>query len=403
MSNHVQKPPFNNDKPANNANLYSSSYLNSITWLEWNNIMAKELNDAGFRRSIWNSSKGCYESVLFATSADNPYSFILGEVSKYEEVEYLKYRNLLNNGRCPSCGNPIIGNPCRYTSGNDKRINYHICLSCAKGHGTIDFNPTEQNKTYSPNNINFSQKDNNSNKEIVPPTVITKTNSIKKWALRLVLFCLITVILCVVSSLIERSLNKVDETIPHRYEVNNAFELKIPNNWYFDPTSCSHYQENTANKDSIKLTANFEDGQLIFVPIGHNITDKLSAAIYVEYRKFDSNLQHLAHYNKQYESANFLKKIMEESLKKNIEMNGFIIDRESIKYCYVRLGENIGFGYYCNIINNENIQTFRYSSHVFWNYDELISITTTYDLNESNKWEKDCKNILNSFNWKHPK
>lgn len=385
---------------------YTSSYLNSITWQEWNNIMAKELNKAGFRHNKWNSLKGCYEMEEFVASADNPQSFILGEVSKFEEVEYLKSRKLMNNGRCPKCGNPIIGNPCLYTYGKDDRINYHICLSCAKSHGTVEINPKEQIKTKSPNIINnpLSNYDsNNTNKNNIPTTLaISKTKGIKKWVLWFVLLCFITVIICIIASNITINSN-LDDNKPtaHFYEVNNAFNIRLPNNWDFDQLSCPYEEVNIDNNDTIKINAQFDKGQLIFVPKGDNITDSLSAAIYVEYRKVDTKLIDLAHHNQKHQSAKQLMKYVEKSLKDYAESTGII--KDDVKYNYVNLSENKGFAYSCDLIDYNNMQTFKYSNYTFWNYDELITITVIYDNIDSEKWEKECSSIVNFFKWVNPK
>lgn len=400
MSYIEQPTTSRNDKSIEATKKYTSSYLNSITWLEWNNIMAKELNDAGFKRSRWDSSKGCYESVHFVTSSENPHSFILGEVSKYEEIEYLKNKQLLNNGRCPKCGNPIIGNPCRFTSGNDNRINYHICQSCAKNHGTIDFNLSESIKTDSQNFVVTQSKKNDFDN--TKPSLPNRANKAKKWVLLFVLSCLVIGILCIIASLLKKhSIPTNNEPTTLTYIFNEAFELKMRSDWDFDKMSCPHYIMSSKDNDTIKYNADFKKGQLILVPKGHNIIDTLSAAIYIEYRKVDTKTIDLAHHYQQHQNANQLKRYVEKSLKENVESNGTV--RNGVKYNYVNLNGNKGFSYSCNLIDKDNLQTFNYSNYTFWNYDELITITVIYDNIDSEKWEKQCSYIVNNFNWVNPK
>ena len=400
MPNNEQLPLSSNDKPKVNVNNYSSSYINSISWLEWNNIMAKELNDGGFKRSRWDSSKGSYERVQFVTCAENPQSFILGEVSKYEEIEFLKNKKLLNNGRCPKCGNPIIGNPCRFTSGKDNRINYHICQSCAKNHGTIDFNLSEPIKTDTLNLLDTKSKKNDFDN--TKPPLPNRANKTKKWILLFVLSCLVIGILCIIVSLLKMHSNpNINKPTTQTSIFNDAFELKLRSDWDFDKMSCPHYMMSTKDDDTIKYNADFNKGELILVPTGHNIIDTLSAAIYVKYQKVDTKLIDLAHHNQHHQNTKQLKKYVEKALKDNVESKGIV--KDGIKYNYVKLKENNGFKYHCDLIDIDNMQTVSYTSYTFWNYNEIVTITVTYDNIDSEKWEKQCASIVNYFNWVNPK
>lgn len=110
---------------------YTSEQINSMSWLEWCETMAEELNSAGFKARGYNTTLGRWQDNYEPYRvADEPKLFILGTVDGSEEIDYLKSIGLLNNGRCPMCGNPINGKPGRFTSGYDHSMHFQICQNC---------------------------------------------------------------------------------------------------------------------------------------------------------------------------------------------------------------------------------------------------------------------------------
>ncbi len=102
---------------------YNSSQIYSISWIEWNTLMAKELNETVYKQKERDSAGQIkfkpyktYDKKSPFIELNEPKTFILGMVCGVDEVNYLKSLGLLNNGRCPRCGEPIIGNPGRFTS-----------------------------------------------------------------------------------------------------------------------------------------------------------------------------------------------------------------------------------------------------------------------------------------------
>ena len=85
---------------------YSSEQVRRMSWAEWNDTMAKELNEAGFRARGYNPDLGRWEDnrELYTADPTEPKIFILGTVDGATEFEHLKSVGLLNNGRCPMCG-----------------------------------------------------------------------------------------------------------------------------------------------------------------------------------------------------------------------------------------------------------------------------------------------------------
>lgn len=124
---------------------YTSEYINSISWHEWNKIMANELNEAGFRTSaIEEIKRNVYKRVddaLYAALEESPDLFILGAVYKSPELDYLKRLGLLNNGRCPMCGEKMFCSPGRFSLDNNPAVNFEICQSCVKKGKKNSINP----------------------------------------------------------------------------------------------------------------------------------------------------------------------------------------------------------------------------------------------------------------------
>lgn len=122
---------------------YSSEQVRRMSWAEWNDTMAKELNEAGFRARGYNPDLGRWEDnrELYTADPTEPKIFILGTVDGATEFEHLKSVGLLNNGRCPMCGEAIFGNPGRFTSGYDSNAHFQICQSCVNKGRRTSLNP----------------------------------------------------------------------------------------------------------------------------------------------------------------------------------------------------------------------------------------------------------------------
>lgn len=116
---------------------YTKDDVLKMTWHEWNATMAKELNDAGFLGYGFNPQTNRLEKnqAPYRACPDSPSSFINGAVDTAPEIDYLKNIGLLNNGRCPMCGEPIYGSPGRFTSGFDYNIHFQICQECVNSKG----------------------------------------------------------------------------------------------------------------------------------------------------------------------------------------------------------------------------------------------------------------------------
>lgn len=120
---------------------YTSNQINAMSFLEWTESMANELNKAGYmEESIKMSEDRVPQKCRVPYSVSEPKYFLLGSVTKAEEIEYLKSLGLLNNGRCPMCGSEIIGSPGRFTSGYDHNYHFQVCQNCVKRRKGVSVN-----------------------------------------------------------------------------------------------------------------------------------------------------------------------------------------------------------------------------------------------------------------------
>lgn len=113
---------------------YSKDTILEMSFQQWTETMAMELNGKGVKADGLRGEKIPFEGK-------NPKVFILGELGSQsrDEINYLKEIGLLNNGRCPMCGNQIIGEPGRFTSGYDSQSHFQICQDCvgSRGRGKV--------------------------------------------------------------------------------------------------------------------------------------------------------------------------------------------------------------------------------------------------------------------------
>lgn len=121
---------------------YTKDQILSMSWQEWNDTMAKELNEAGFLGPGYNPEKHCLDNHIAPYKADCPVDeFVFGKITRGAEISHLKDIGLLNNGRCPMCGGEITGTPSQFTDGFNPNINFHICGSCCNRGRRNSINP----------------------------------------------------------------------------------------------------------------------------------------------------------------------------------------------------------------------------------------------------------------------
>lgn len=120
---------------------YSAEELNNMSYSEWMETIAKELNEAGFKGEGYSKEYGRFMRNIAPYEVGDVRYFFMGSINDYKAMDYLKSIGLVNNGRCPMCGSPIKGTPSRFTDGTNPSLNFHICSSCRREGQRTSVNP----------------------------------------------------------------------------------------------------------------------------------------------------------------------------------------------------------------------------------------------------------------------
>ncbi len=114
---------------------YSKSDLMSLSYADWMETIAKELNQAGFQTKILKFSTAEPHWVNGPYEVHDPDTFF-DTINSSKAINYLKEIGLLDNGRCPMCGDGI-SHPGRFTDGYNSSISYQICQRCVRTKGGL--------------------------------------------------------------------------------------------------------------------------------------------------------------------------------------------------------------------------------------------------------------------------
>lgn len=120
---------------------YSTEKINSMSYQEWMETIAKELNEAGFKGEGYNATMGRFMKNVAPYEVNDVSTFFMGAINDSSAMDYLKSIGLVNNGRCPMCGAVIKGTPSRFMDGMNPNLNFQICSSCGKEGKRISINP----------------------------------------------------------------------------------------------------------------------------------------------------------------------------------------------------------------------------------------------------------------------
>lgn len=132
---------FNNEKGIAKRMKYSEEALNHMSYLEWMETIAKELNAAGFKGEGFSIEAGRFMKNSSPYEVHDVRYFFMGAINDAKAMDYLKSIGLVNNGHCPMCGAVIKGAPSRFTDGRNKDLNFHICSSCRRQGQRDSVNP----------------------------------------------------------------------------------------------------------------------------------------------------------------------------------------------------------------------------------------------------------------------
>ena len=120
---------------------YTSEQVNALSYVDWMETIAKELNDAGYKTSAYSEelhrfAKNCGPYIVYDAR-----TFFLGSIDDVAALNYLKDIGLVNNGRCPMCGARITGSGWQFTSGSNPSYHFQICRECGGEGRRTSLNP----------------------------------------------------------------------------------------------------------------------------------------------------------------------------------------------------------------------------------------------------------------------
>ena len=120
---------------------YTRNQVVLLSYKSWMEIIALELNNAGFKGENYDPEIGRFRRNFGPYKVHDPYYFFMGAINDPQAMEYLKSIGLVNNGRCPMRGREIVGTPSVFTCGFNSELNFHICTSCRKEGKRKSINP----------------------------------------------------------------------------------------------------------------------------------------------------------------------------------------------------------------------------------------------------------------------
>lgn len=102
-----------------------AKFIKKMSFEKYVELMCITLNKAGFKKEI-RGSDGNYKEVSYEPFLD---LIIVDVIKDYKALNYLKKVELLDNGRCPECGN-TMNNTYKFISGLNQASSYYICSKC---------------------------------------------------------------------------------------------------------------------------------------------------------------------------------------------------------------------------------------------------------------------------------
>ena len=69
---------------------YTSEQINGMSWQEWNETMAKELNENGYKAQEYNSTEHRWTKTGMYKAGDDPKVFVLGTIEDSDAISFLK-------------------------------------------------------------------------------------------------------------------------------------------------------------------------------------------------------------------------------------------------------------------------------------------------------------------------
>src|SRR5574344_640784 len=107
---------------------YSKEYIEKLNFYDYINLVAKELKDNGYKETGIDNDDSDYDSVL---SDQDEYKYFIFGVTDEKAMTFLKRIGLIDNGKCPRCGNVFKTNDNVFRNGINPKINFQVCEQCA--------------------------------------------------------------------------------------------------------------------------------------------------------------------------------------------------------------------------------------------------------------------------------
>lgn len=131
---------------------YTSEYINSLSFTDYLELMAKELNENGFRETDGTP----YEVYDYLPKN----ALMLDAFEDDKALGFLRSQGLIENGRCPFCGAPMSVYKYYWSDRRNPSKKVYVCYGCNKSNGRGDGHSMDGCPSGAPRNTSASTSNN---------------------------------------------------------------------------------------------------------------------------------------------------------------------------------------------------------------------------------------------------